>query len=129
MYAYQAICCRRQIEHQSALEKCTTHTTIYFGGDTGDDNLSAPVVQEQRAIIDAVERLSASYSQLDRRHGRQILIIELLKPDCDVLRRSILKKAFAGQLVAQNPNDEPASVLLDRIKVEKEQASKKSRDH
>ena len=40
------------------------------------------------------------------------------------LRQSILKKAFAGQLVAQDPNDEPALVLLDRIKVEKEQASK-----
>ncbi len=36
------------------------------------------------------------------------------------LRQSILKKAFSGQLVEQNPNDEPASVLLERIKSEKE---------
>ena len=35
------------------------------------------------------------------------------------LRQSILKKAFSGQLVAQDPNDEPASVLLERIKAEK----------
>ena len=35
------------------------------------------------------------------------------------LRQSILKKAFAGQLVVQDPNDEPASVLLERLKAEK----------
>ena len=40
------------------------------------------------------------------------------------MRQSILKAAFAGQLVPQDTNDEPALVLLDRIKVEKEQASK-----
>ena len=37
----------------------------------------------------------------------------------EALRQSILKCAFSGQLVAQNPNDEPASVLLERIKAEK----------
>ena len=42
----------------------------------------------------------------------------------EALRQSILKKAFAGQLVAQDPRDEPASVLLDRIRAEREQAAK-----
>lgn len=37
----------------------------------------------------------------------------------EALRQSILKKAFSGQLVAQDANDEPASVLLARIKAEK----------
>ena len=37
----------------------------------------------------------------------------------DALRQSILKKAFSGQLVPQDPNDEPASVLLERIQAEK----------
>ena len=48
---------------------------------------------------------------------------QLSKADA-VLRQSILKKAFSGQLVAQDPNDEPASVLLDRIKAEKKQGRK-----
>lgn len=37
----------------------------------------------------------------------------------EALRHSILKKAFAGQLVPQDPSDEPASKLLERIKTEK----------
>ena len=40
------------------------------------------------------------------------------------LRQSILNKAFNGRLVEQDPNDEPASALLDRIRTEREQVMK-----
>lgn len=48
----------------------------------------------------------------------QTINIELQKSES--LRQSILKKAFSGELVKQDTNDEPASVLLDRISKEKE---------
>ena len=44
-------------------------------------------------------------------------------------RQSILKKAFSGRLVPQDPNDEPASELLARIKKEREAALKEIKKH
>ena len=39
------------------------------------------------------------------------------------LRQSVLKRAFSGQLVPQDPNDEPASVLLDRMRAERKRSA------
>ena len=43
------------------------------------------------------------------------------------LRQSILKQAFSGRLVPQDPDDEPASVLLERIRAEREAEAEASR--
>src|SRR5690606_14121033 len=40
----------------------------------------------------------------------------------DTLNSAILAKAFRGELVPQDPNDEPASALLERIRAERESA-------
>jgi type I restriction enzyme, S subunit len=43
--------------------------------------------------------------------------------DSQQLDRSILAKAFRGELVPQDPNDEPAAALVERIRAEREQTS------
>lgn len=43
------------------------------------------------------------------------------------LDSAILAKAFRGELVPQDPNDEPASVLLERIRAEREAAEPRSK--
>ena len=62
-------------------------------------------------------------SSLDKISRIEIELEENLSRS-EALRQSILKKAFSGQLVPQDPNDEPASVLLERIAKEKEAAAK-----
>lgn len=42
------------------------------------------------------------------------------------LRQSVLSSAFTGQLVPQDPADEPASALLERIRAERVESSKKT---
>jgi len=69
--------------------------------------------KEQEAIVEAVED--------------QLSVIDHLEADLDaklksaqVLRHAILRQAFTGQLVSQDPNDEPASELLKGIAAERE---------
>jgi type I restriction enzyme S subunit len=42
------------------------------------------------------------------------------------IRSGILQQAFTGQLVPQDPTDEPASALLERIRAERVESSKKT---
>jgi len=67
---------------------------------------------EQSEIVSEIER---SLSIVD--HIEDTVNLDLKR--IDSLRQSILKLAFEGRLVPQDPSDEPASMLLERIKAEK----------
>lgn len=68
--------------------------------------------EEQAQILDKLDNLLTTLDQIEVEIATALIRI-------GALRQSVLKKAFAGQLVAQDPNDEAASVLLERIRAEK----------
>ncbi len=71
-----------------------------------------PCAQEQQRIVAAIEQ---SMSKLQT--TREVRIA--LENHLGVLDSSVLAKAFRGELVPQDPNDEPASALLERIRAER----------
>ena len=93
-------------------------------------NLNTSLIQEN--LIPLCSKIEMQIVARDIE--RLLSICDELAADIDnqlmksvALRQSILKKAFSGQLVAQAPRDEPASVLLDRIRAEREMAAKNNR--
>lgn len=71
-----------------------------------------PSLSEQHVIVERVEQLFKFADEVEHRYQKA-------KARVDQLTQSILAKAFRGELVPQDPNDEPASVLLERIKQER----------
>ena len=82
--------------------------------------IAIPPLAEQQEIARRVEELFKYADQHEARYKKA-------KDYVDKLTQSILAKAFRGELVPQDPNDEPASVLLERIKAERTTTGSTSR--
>jgi len=91
-------------------------TGTTFNAITGNQlrNLTVPLpsLREQHIIIDEIERHFSIIDNIEK-------TVEQSLNQSSRLRQGILKKAFEGKLVPQDPNDEPAEKLLERIKAEK----------
>ena len=96
-------------------------TTAGQSGVSGEDikNIPVPVccLVEQLEIVQELESKLSEADQLE-------LTLTTALQQSEALRQSILKKAFSGQLVPQDPTDEPAASLLARIKAEQSAAPK-----
>ncbi len=101
---------RRQIEARSSGNQMSMRNI----GQDSIRRLSIPLPSkaEIAAILAVLERHLAAIESLKRMAGEQ-------RGRLATLDQSILAKAFRGGLVPQDPNDEPASVLLERIRAER----------
>ncbi|MCI7085778.1 restriction endonuclease subunit S [bacterium] len=88
---------------------------------TANEYLCAlPPLPEQRRIIDKINIVSNVLSAIDNH-------IDKLSIDISNVKSKILDLAIRGKLVPQDPNDEPASVILERIRAEKEELIKQGK--
>ena len=74
--------------------------------------LPLPPLEEQKEIVRQVDQLFTLADKLEVHYQNA-------KGCVDKLSQSVLAKAFRGELVPQDPNDEPAEKLLERIMAEK----------
>lgn len=79
-----------------------------------------PDVAIQRGLIDQIEQAFARADRLEAEATRARALL-------DRLESALLAKAFRGELVPQDPNDEPAQALLDRIRTQRAAAPKAKR--
>ena len=83
--------------------------------------LIIPPLAEQQRIVEKLEEILPLVEEYGK---NEEILSEMNKKLPKQIRQSILQYAIQGKLVEQNPNDEPASELLKRIKAEKEQLIK-----
>ena len=104
----------RNDANSAHIEEYFTGTTIKHltGKALAAYRFPLPPLSEQTEIVRRAEAFFALADQIEARFAKA-------KARVDQLTQSILAKAFRGELAPQDPNDEPASVLLERIKAER----------
>lgn len=117
MYAFTSPNVRREIETRA--KSTAGHKRISIQ-DVKGIKIRLPDIAEQHAIVQRVEGLFSFAHRLESRLVSARAATERLTP-------ALLAKAFRGELVPQDPNDEPASELLKRLAAQRDAAPKLKR--
>lgn len=108
------------IEYMTKLAATTSGLYTLSVGKISKIPLPIPSLVEQTKILELLQEV------LDQEKNQSAAIEQSLKQSA-AQRKNILRAAFAGELVPQDPNDEPASVLLERIQAERNAQPKKAK--
>ena len=97
------------------MEKMSTATTIAYLNKSKCNSVpvSLPPLPEQKRIVAEVERRLSVVDAVEA-------LVEANLRRAERLRQAFLKRAFEGRLAPQDPEDEPADVLLERIRTQRE---------
>ena len=92
--------------------------------DIANTLIVIPPLVEQKRIVSKIEELLPYIEQYEQAETQ---LTKLNADFPEMLKKSILQEAVQGKLVPQNPDDEPASVLLERIRAEKQKLIKEGK--
>ena len=109
--------------NKALLEINATGTTFKEIPKSKLRNLEIPLppLNEQHRIVTKTESIFSKIDAVEKTVSESISAL-------DTLKQSVLKQAFEGNLLPQDPNDEPASVLLERIKNTRHQTNQRKKN-
>ena len=83
-----------------------------------------PPLEEQRRIVEKIDGVASAISAYDVAYQKTETLNSAFP---EALKKSILQEAVQGKLVPQDPSDEPAEALLERIRAEKQRLIKEGK--
>ena len=109
---------------EEAIFKGTANQQRIISGYLENKLFPLPPLNEQRSIAEKIKKSLVNVEKYGKLQDK----LEYLNYNLNtLLKKSILQEAIQGKLVLQDPNDEPASVLLQHIKEEKQRLVKEGR--
>ena len=109
----------RRLEHTISQQGIGTTFKAITGKQVRSIPIIIPPLQEQHRIVQKIESIFAKIDARQKELERLETQLKSAPDSIHMLKSSILKLAFEGTLVPQDPNDEPASILLEKIQSQK----------